>query len=134
MSEFDFSADWDADGHDAPASDGSEGLGAFDHDAGFNDYGHDAGLQDFGHDAGLQDLGHDAGFGDFGHADLDTDADDYSDGLGHDDSDALDDLLSYDGFGGHGGYDLVGADPDEEGLWDQLMLDMTDDVNPYVAN
>ena len=30
-------------------------------------------------------------------------------------------------------YDLIGADPDEEGLWDQLMLDMNDGVNPYVG-
>jgi hypothetical protein len=29
-------------------------------------------------------------------------------------------------------YDLIGADPDEDGLWDHLMLD--GDVNPYVAN
>ncbi len=33
----------------------------------------------------------------------------------------------------HEHYDLIGADPDEEGLWDQLMLDMDDDVNPYVG-
>ena len=95
MSEFDFSADWDADGHDAPVSDGSEGLGTLDH-------------QDLGLDADY--FGHDADIPEFG------------------------DLNDDDGFGGHGAYDLVGADPDEEGLWDQLMLDMTDDVNPYVAN
>jgi hypothetical protein len=29
-------------------------------------------------------------------------------------------------------YDLIGADPDEGGLWDHLMLD--GEVNPYVAN
>jgi hypothetical protein len=29
-------------------------------------------------------------------------------------------------------YDLIGADPDEDGLWNHLMLDS--DVNPYVAN
>jgi hypothetical protein len=29
-------------------------------------------------------------------------------------------------------YDLIGADPDEDGLWSHLMLDS--DVNPYVAN
>jgi len=127
MSEFDFSADWDADGHDAPVSDGSEGLGVLDHDAGFDAYDHDAGLQ--GYDAGFQDVGHD-----------------FVDGLGHEgylgDDDHLADFdlsddhgdLGYDELFGHGSYDLVGADPDEEDLWDQLMLDMTDDVNPYVAN
>jgi hypothetical protein len=29
-------------------------------------------------------------------------------------------------------YDLIGADPDEDGIWDHLMLD--GDVNPYVTN
>jgi hypothetical protein len=29
-------------------------------------------------------------------------------------------------------YDLIGADPDEDGLWNHLMLD--GDINPYVAN
>ena len=29
-------------------------------------------------------------------------------------------------------YDMIGADPDEDGLWNHLMLD--GDVNPYVAN
>jgi hypothetical protein len=24
-------------------------------------------------------------------------------------------------------HDLIGADPDEEGLWDQLMLDLNDE-------
>src|SRR5262245_23858655 len=33
-----------------------------------------------------------------------------------------------------GAYDLVGADPHEHGLWDQLMLDMSDEVNPYAVN
>jgi hypothetical protein len=37
-------------------------------------------------------------------------------------------------LGGGAEYDLIGADPDEEGLWDQLMLDMDSAVNPYVAN
>lgn len=33
-----------------------------------------------------------------------------------------------------GSMDLIGADPDEQGLWNDLMLDTNDDVNPYVAN
>jgi hypothetical protein len=129
MSEFDFGPDWDVDGHDAPVSDGSEGLGALDHDAGFEDYGHDAGFQDLGHD---QDFGHDFADG-LGH-----DSDLSGDHLGddHQSDDFLgDEHLGYDDEYGHAGaFDLVGADPDEEGLWDQLMLDMTDDVNPYVVN
>lgn len=53
--------------------------------------------------------------------------------------DFVDDLIG----GGHDGqafdadsysYDLVGADPDEDGLWNQLMVDLTDGGNPYVAN
>ena len=32
-----------------------------------------------------------------------------------------------------GHFDLVGADPDENGLWDQLRVDLDDDANPYLA-
>ena len=32
-----------------------------------------------------------------------------------------------------GHFDLVGADPDENGLWDQLKADLNDDGNPYLA-
>ena len=39
-----------------------------------------------------------------------------------------------DPYGAGPEYDLIGADPDEDGLWDQLMLDMDSDVNPYVVN
>jgi hypothetical protein len=31
-----------------------------------------------------------------------------------------------------GHFDLVGADPDENGLWDQLRFDLHDDANPYL--
>ena len=33
-----------------------------------------------------------------------------------------------------GHFDLVGADPDENGLWDQLRVDLDDDANPYLAH
>ena len=36
-------------------------------------------------------------------------------------------------LGDHQQYDLIGADPDEDGLWDQLMVDMHDGANPYAA-
>ena len=32
-----------------------------------------------------------------------------------------------------GHFDLVGADPDEEGLWDQLLDDLNDDGHPYLG-
>jgi hypothetical protein len=32
-----------------------------------------------------------------------------------------------------GHFGLVGADPDENGLWDQLRVDLDDDANPYLA-
>ena len=34
---------------------------------------------------------------------------------------------------GPGHFDLVGADPDENGLWDQLKADLNDDGNPYLG-
>ena len=53
------------------------------------------------------------------------------------DSDLLDsDLLDSDPVGEllDGAYELLGADPDEEELWNQIMLDLNDEVNPYVSN
>jgi hypothetical protein len=60
----------------------------------------------------------------------DPDAADHE--LPHTDDLHLDDLHFGDDY--TGAYDLVGADPHEHGLWDQLMLDMSDEVNPYAVN
>jgi hypothetical protein len=79
----------------------------------------------------------DFGFGGFdGHAD-------FSDGdfLGHYDGDLTDPhglTAAHDAHGAHdfgaAQYDLAGADPDEEGLWDQIQLDMHDGSNPYAVS
>ncbi|MEU7870661.1 hypothetical protein [Dactylosporangium sp. NPDC049140] len=58
----------------------------------------------------------------------------------HDDAPTLDEQdidlpdwqLDTDFLDGH--YDLVGADPDENDMWSQLMSDMHEEVNPYAAN
>jgi hypothetical protein len=69
---------------------------------------------------------------------------DFSDGdfLGHFDGDLTDphglNAAHDDPYPVHehdtGRYDLAGADPDEEGLWDQLQLDLHDEPNPYALS
>jgi hypothetical protein len=102
MSEFDFSADWDADG-----------LAEYDDDSQFG-----AGNEH------MTALANDLSFADL------VDGPVYEVDL----TEPTGGLELYDSYGDGASYDLVGADPDEEGLWDQLVLDMNYDVNPYVAN
>jgi hypothetical protein len=79
-------------------------------------------------------------FGDWGQPDGHAD---FSDGefLGHFDGDLTDPhglSVAHEVHevhdSGAGQYDLAGADPDEEGLWDQLQLDLHDGGNPYAAS
>jgi hypothetical protein len=51
----------------------------------------------------------------------------YVDGFAH-----HSDLPEVDSFE-HQHYDLIGADPGEEELWEHLMLDLNDEVNPYAT-
>jgi hypothetical protein len=63
----------------------------------------------------------------------------FSDGdfLGHFQGDLTDPhglSAAHDGHDLHGySFDLAGADPDEQGLWDQLQLDQGDGGNPYTV-
>jgi len=89
--------------------------------------------------------GHEAHDGQDGHETHDYAGDADHDALGdtdvqHDDAPTLDEpdidvpdwQLDTDFLDGH--YDLVGADPDENDMWSQLMSDMHEEVNPYAAN
>jgi hypothetical protein len=124
MSEWDFHVD----GPDAWGLDGTDGYDPDAADPAANWHAHfDVDQHDYldGHgehgdwDVDLDD-----------HVDI-SDHADHSDSAEHVDDLVLDDIHFDDDFTGH--YDLVGADPDEQGLWDQLMLDLNDDVNPYVG-
>jgi hypothetical protein len=137
MSEFDFGADWQGDlsggdgydgGHDAALGDLGD-LGHFD--------GQDA---HFGAHIDDHSESHDPYAGESYHDELDHHFD-HLDEAGHEAEPAehVDgDLLDFSGLEEHGihggGYDMFGADPHEDDLWSQLKADLSDEINPYVAN